>query len=119
MKSGFNVSGLYPVEKSKPMKNIMNMQLKCDEVYKSNGKEFNVVKNLRRVIESVLTPSPSEPILTALTNAKKRRARVLAKKGEILTAQDVVARLQEKEKKKDEKKTVSARKRIWIYEKCC
>ena len=33
------------------------------------------------------------------------------KKGEILTAQDVVARLQEEEKKKDEKKTVSARKR--------
>ena len=80
MKSGFNDSGLYPVEKSKPMKNIMSMQLKCDEVDKSNGKEDSVVKNLRRVIESVLTPSPSEPILAALTNAKKRRACVLAKK---------------------------------------
>ena len=31
------------------------------------------------------------------------------KKGEILTAQDAVARLQEEEKKKDEKKTVSAK----------
>ena len=38
LKSGFNGSGLYPVKKSKPMKKIINMQPKCDEVDKSNEK---------------------------------------------------------------------------------
>ena len=57
----------------------MNMQLKRDEVDKSNKKE-DVVKNLQRAIESVLTPSPSKPPLTALADAKKRKARVQAKK---------------------------------------
>ena len=89
----------------------MSMQQKRDEVDKSNGKENNVVKNLQRAIESVLTPSPSEPTLTTFANAKKRRALVQAKKGEILTAQDVVATLQEEEKKKDENKTLSKKKK--------
>ncbi|XP_065671687.1 uncharacterized protein LOC136089564 [Hydra vulgaris] len=110
LKSGFNGSGLYSVDKSKPMKKIVNMQPKHEEVDKFNKKE-NVVKNLQRAIDSVLTPSPSQPTLTALTHSKKRRARVQAKKGEILTAQDVVARLQEEEKNKAEKKTVSVSKR--------
>ena len=35
------------------------MQPKCDEVDKSNEKENNLVKNLQRAIDSVLTPSPS------------------------------------------------------------
>ena len=43
------------------------MQPKRDGV---DEKENNVVKNLQRAIESVLTPSPSEPTLTALANAK-------------------------------------------------
>ncbi|XP_065653039.1 uncharacterized protein LOC136080350 [Hydra vulgaris] len=110
LKSGFNGSGLYSVDKSKPMKKIVNMQPMHEEVDKFNKKE-NVVKNLQRSIDSVLTPSPSQPTLTALANSKKRRARVQAKKGEILTAQDVVARLQEEEKNKAEKKTVSVSKR--------
>ena len=98
LKNGFNGSGIYPVDKSKPMKKIMNMQQKLDEVDKFNEKE-NVLKSLQRGIESALTPSLSEPKLRALANAKNRRARVQAQKGEILTAQDVVARLQEEEKK--------------------
>ncbi|XP_065673289.1 uncharacterized protein LOC136090507 [Hydra vulgaris] len=110
LKSGFNGSGLYPAEKSKPMKKIVNMQRKHKEVDKTNKKE-NVVKNLQRAIDSVLTPSPSQPTLTVFANSKKRRARVQAKKGEILTVQDVVARLQEEEKNKAEKKTVSVSKR--------
>ena len=32
LKSGFNGSGLYPVDKPKPMKKIMRMQPKRDEV---------------------------------------------------------------------------------------
>ena len=57
----------------------MNMQLKRDEVDKPN-KNKDDVKNLQRAIESVLTPSPSKPPLTALADAKKRKARVQAKK---------------------------------------
>ena len=87
LKSGFNGNGLYPADKSKPMK-IMNthyllyrIQPKHDEVDKSNQKE-DVIKNLQRASESVLTPSPSEPILIALVThkCKKRRACVQAKK---------------------------------------
>ncbi|XP_065667627.1 uncharacterized protein LOC136087926 [Hydra vulgaris] len=69
-----------------------------------------ILKNWR-AIDSVLTLSPSQPTLTALANSKKRRVRVQTKKREILTAQDVVARLQEKEKNKAEKKAVSVSKR--------
>ena len=50
LKSVFNGIGLYPVDKSKPMKKMMNMQPKCDEVDKSNEKEDNDVKNLQRAI---------------------------------------------------------------------
>ena len=60
------------------MKKIMNMQPKCDEVDKSNEKENNVVKNLQRAIESVLTPSQVK--LAALANAKKSRACVQEKR---------------------------------------
>ena len=52
LKSGF--SGLYPVDKSKPMKKIMNMQPKHDEVHKSNEKEDNVVKTYREQLSLYL-----------------------------------------------------------------
>ena len=56
------------------MKKTMNMQLKRDEVDKSNEKENDVVKNLQRANEFVLTPSLNEPTLRALANARNRRA---------------------------------------------
>ncbi|XP_065672255.1 uncharacterized protein LOC136090074 [Hydra vulgaris] len=77
LKSGFNGSGLYPVNKSKPMKKIVNMQPKHEEVDESNKKE-NVVKNLQRAIGSVLTPSPSQP---STCKFKKTQSTCLGQKG--------------------------------------
>jgi len=103
LKSGFNGSGLFPIDRSKPMKKVVTVKPKGDTENNSNPHN-QVVEHLQRAIESVLTPSPSQSTVAALANTKKRRARVQAKKGEILTEHDVAMRLNEEEKKRSEKK---------------
>lgn len=61
-------------------------------------------KDLKRAIINVISPKPSTSTLNALTNSKARRKRVQAKIGEVLTSEEVAARLQAEEEQRKAKK---------------
>ena len=59
---------------------------------------------LREAIFSAIAPTPSAETITALENSKKKRKRVQASSGELLTCDEVVERLRIEEEERVVKK---------------
>ena len=61
-------------------------------------------KDLKRAIISAISLKPSTSTQNALQNSKAKRQRVQAKPGEVLTSEEVAARLKVEEEKRKAKK---------------
>ena len=98
--AGFAGSGLYPLDRSRVQPRIVLSQVHPQQ----NNVPDTPRKTLREAIILAITPSPSEETKAAMVNSKKKRKRVQAKAGEVLTAEDVIKRLKEEESAREEKK---------------
>ena len=98
--AGFAGSVLYPLDRSRVQPRIVLSQVHPQQ----NNVPDTPRKILREAIILAITPSPSEETKAAMVNSKKKRKRVQAKAGEVLTAEDVIKRLKEEESAREEKK---------------
>lgn len=58
-----------------------------------------------------MTPSPSDETTATMANAKRKRKRVQDKAGEVLTAEDVIERLRQKEIERNAKEASKNKKK--------
>lgn len=106
---GFKGTGLFPVNEAKPMEKVVTSD---ENAAKTDESSQETVRNLTCAITSVISPPPSDSTKAAVLNSKRSRARVQAKKGEILTETDVLNRLQEEsEKRRDNLNKISMENR--------
>jgi hypothetical protein len=94
--AGFRGSGLYPVDREKPMKKVTNIQ-ESDVEANTTTEEETPRKRLTNAFLKSISPEVSEPVALALQNNKKKRKRVQGKTGEVLTRQEVLDRLQQEQ----------------------
>ena len=67
-------------------------------------------KLMRKAVIEAVTPSPSEQTKAAMLNSKKKRKRVQARVGEVLTSDDVVERLRKEHVEREEKRSKNEKK---------
>ena len=96
--SGFRGAGIVPLDPAK----VSSRMVGGEGVAKRNGVP-SPVKALKEAVLNVISPSQSEGTKTALANKAKRRSRVQAKVGEVLTAEASVRRLEQEEEQRGKK----------------
>ena len=110
--AGFTGSGLYPVDREKVKKRVIHTT--ADETDYQNTAD-TPRKLLRKAIVDAVTPSPSEETKNAMKNSKRKRRRVQANVGEILTSADVIEIFRresiERSKKKARKEKAQAKEK--------
>ena len=90
--AGFVGSGLYPINPQKVKPRIVE----CNAPIQPGNAE-SPRKLLRQAIINAVTPSPSDSTKSAMANSHRKRKRVQAKAGEVLTDDEVVERLRKEE----------------------
>eukprot|EP00795_Rhopilema_esculentum_P011062 gene11062-19921_t len=90
--AGFVGSGLYPINPQKVKPRIVE----CNAPIQPGNAESHR-KLLRQAIINAVTPSPSDSTKSAMANSHRKRKRVQAKAGEVLTDDEVVERLRKEE----------------------
>ena len=86
--AGFKGSGLYPVDKSEPLKKVI--RISEDEPLDSPRKA------IQKVVREILSPAVDPDIASAIKDKRQKRKRVQAEAGEILT-ETAVERMRQEE----------------------
>eukprot|EP00794_Sanderia_malayensis_P019809 gene19809-21749_t len=100
--AGFSGSGLLPLDRKRVQPKIVDVSM---EHQLSQTAPDTPRKLMKEAVIAAVTPSPSEQTKLAMLNSKKKRKRVQAKIGEVLTADDVVERLRIEQVEREQTKS--------------
>jgi hypothetical protein len=110
---GFEGAGILPVDKTKALRKCVDANL--EESDAEDDQEMSPRKRDRRhlsdAILRTIAPAATEQTQFALDNTKKKRKRVQAKVGEVLSTEEVAQRLAEEEEARKAKEAGSGQKR--------
>jgi hypothetical protein len=105
---GFRGAGLYPLRKDVVMKKVINSDVDDNGVVNSPIGLSTPHRHLKDAILNALAPPMREATKAAINQSNRKRRRVQSRGGEILTEKEVMSRLQEEERHRQQ---VSHKKR--------